>query len=259
MKDSAAINQIDPGTVDMIGYYVDGRYVPTAAQLARFAGKVHVPIAVDYRTDAGIVFDGPPDNDTWQETVDWVVMRRKKGVDPSVYTNQSSWTTAIAAFNARGVAQPHWWIAAWDNRAEMIPGAVAHQYETVPNRWDTSIVADYWPGIDPAPTHPPVPPTSAPPPGAGTPKPAGPAGPTPQQIMEEDRMILMSTPSGVWLLSGSMYVEVAAPTDVTAFVNAGVAHIGIDAAMHANLQAASAALTGKLSGSLNISGQLQAT
>lgn len=259
MKDSAAIDQIDPNTVDMIAYYIDGRYVPSSASLARFAGKIHVPIAVDPSTNAGIVFDGPPDNATWNEVVDWVVMRRRAGADPSVYTDQSDWATAVAAFNSRGVTPPHWWIARWDGSPTLIQGAYAHQYENVANRWDTSVVADYWPGVDPV--HPP-----APPPGPA-PTPGPPPGPTPAQLLlmaeqrnEEDDMIMVHDPSGaISLISGSLLVHIPALPDVEAFKGAGVAQIDVSTAMIQALQTASAALSGHLSGTLNISGALQAS
>ncbi|HEX3513855.1 MAG TPA: hypothetical protein VHT26_07640 [Trebonia sp.] len=259
MRDSAAIDQIDPASVDLIGYYVDGRYVPTASQLARFAGKVHVPISVDSRGNLGVVGDGPPDNGAWPDWVNWVVRRRQAGVDPTMYTNLSSWPAAIQYFNRANVAQPHWWIAEWNGRAEMIGGAVAHQYQEVVNRWDDSVVADYWPGIDPVHTKPAPPPTPAPP--------APPPGPTPAQIalalaetFEEDDMIMVHDPSGaISLVSGSLYVHIPDISDVTAFEGAGVKQINISQALSDGLKAGSAALQGKLSGTLAISGQLQAS
>ena len=259
MRDSAAIDQIDPATVDLIGYYVDGNYVPTAAQLARFAGKVHVPISVNPSGNAGLVLDGAPDNGSTGEEPGWVARRRRSGVDPTVYTTLSLWPGLIRAMNSAGVAQPHWWIAEWNNRAEMIGGAVAHQYATVPNRWDESIVADYWPGIDPVAANP-VPPK---PPIPGPPNP----GPTPVQIalalaqsFEEDDMILVHDPSGaISLVSGSLYVHVPSIPDVEAFTAAGLKQVNISADMAASLAKGSAALQGQLSGTLAISGQLQAT
>lgn len=259
MRDSANLEYIDPATVDLVGYYIDGRYVPTSAQLARFAGKVHVPISVNPSGNAGVVLDGAPDNGPTGEEPGWVARRRKSGVDPTVYTTLSLWPTLIQAMNAAGVAQPHWWIADWNSRAEMIDGAVAHQYDTVTGRWDDSIVADYWPGIDPVKT------TSPPPPG---PAPVPPApGPTPAQLLaaaaaalEDDYMIMVHDPSGgISLISGSLYVHIPAETDVQGFLNAGLKQVDISAALAANLAAASSALQGKLSGTLAISGQLNAS
>lgn len=259
MRDSANLEYIDPATVDLIGYYIDGNYVPTGAQLARFAGKVHVPISVNPSGNAGVVLDGAPDNGPTGEEPGWVARRRKSGVDPTVYTTLSLWPTLIQAMNAAGVAQPHWWIADWNNRAEMIDGAIAHQYDTVTGRWDDSIVADYWPGIDPVHNQP------APP--GPTPAPPTSTGPTQAQLLaaaglafEEDDMILVHDPSGgISLVSGSLYVHVPAESDVQSFLNAGVKQADISAAFAANLAAASSALQGKLSGTLAISGQLNAS
>ena len=259
MEDSANIERIDPATIDLIAYYVDGNYVPSNAALARFAGKIHVPISVNPSGNLGVVLDGAPDNGPTGEEPGWVARRRRAGVDPTVYTSLSLWPTLIRAMNDQGVAQPHWWIAEWNNRAEMIDGAVAHQYQNNGNNWDRSIVADYWPGIDPVHNQPPPP---APPS-----RPAPPPGPTPAQLLlqaeqrnEEDDMILVHDPSGaISLISGSLFVHVPSIPDVDAFKGAGVAQVEISKAMADALTAGSAALQGKLSGTLAISGQLSAT
>ena len=73
-------------------------------------------------------------------------------------------------------------------------------------------------------------------------------------------MIMVHEPSGgIYLISGSLYAHIPDTGDVSSFEAAGVKQVNITAAMHTALQAASAALQGKLSGSLNISGQLQAS
>jgi len=60
------------------------------------------------------------------------------------------------------VTEPHWWIAAYPgNGANLYPGAVAHQYAD-PGPVDLSVVADYWPGVDPKPVPKPTPPTPEP-------------------------------------------------------------------------------------------------
>lgn len=259
MADSANIENIDPASVDLIGYYVDGNYVPSNAALARFAGKVHVPISVNPSGNLGIVLDGAPDNGSTGEEPGWVARRRRSGVDPTVYTTLSLWPSLIRAMNAAGVAQPHWWIATWNGQASMIDGAVAHQYADVGNRYDLSVAADYWPGIDPVHLAPsPPPPVVAP---------APPPGPTPAQLLllaeqrnEDDDMIMVHDPSGtISLVSGSLYVHIPAIADVDAFKAAGVAQVEISAAMAANLAAGASALQGKLSGTLAISGQLAAS
>lgn len=259
MEDAATLEYIDPATIDLIAYYIDGRYVPTSAQLARFAGKVHVPISVNPSGNLGIVLDGAPDNGPTGEEPGWVARRRRSGVDPTVYTTLSLWPTLIRAMNSAGVAQPHWWIAAWNNTPNMIDGAIAHQYQNNGNKWDRSIVADYWPGIDPIHNAPAPPTTTTPTPPA--------SGPTQAQLLaqagldfEEDDMILTHDPSGaITLVSGSLVVHVPTPADAQAFTAAGVKQVEISAGFATLIETASSALQGKLSGTLAISGQLNAS
>lgn len=259
MEDAANLEFIDPATIDLIAYYVDGNYVPSNAQLARFAGKLHVPISVNPSGNLGIVLDGAPDNGSTGEEPGWVARRRRAGVDPTVYTTLSLWPDLVRAMNDAGVAQPHWWIAQWNNTPNMIDGAIAHQYQNNGNKWDRSVVADYWPGIDPVHTNPAPPPVTTPP--------APPAGPTPQQLaeaaaqaFEEDDMIMVHNPKGeIYLVSGSMYVHIPDPSDVSSFEAAGVKQVNITQAYSDALAAGSAALAGKLSGTLAISGQLNAS
>jgi hypothetical protein len=259
MEDAANLEYIDPATIDLIAYYVDGKYVPSNAQLARFAGKVHVPISVNPSGNLGVVLDGAPDNGSTGEEPGWVARRRAAGVDPTVYTTLSLWSSLVQAMNAAHVAQPHWWIADWTGTPNMIDGAVAHQYQNNGTKWDRSVVADYWPGIDPvskAPAPPSKPPVTQPV-----------SGPTPAQLalaaaetFEEDDMIMVHDPTGaIYLVSGSLYVHIPAISDVTAFEGAGVKQVNISQDFSTALAAASSALTGKLSGTLAISGQLNAS
>lgn len=258
MADSASIDQIDPASVDLVGYYVDGRYVPSAASLARFAGKVHVPISVNPSGNAGVVLDGAPDNGSTGEEPGWVARRRQAGVDPTVYTTLSLWPSLIQAMNSAGVAQPHWWIADWNNQAAMISGAVAHQYATVPYRYDLSIVADYWPGIDPIQNGPSPPPVT-------TPQPPTPPPPPPPDLIEDDMLIISaphdntgSTYQDLYLLSGNLLSHIVDGTSAQAFGNAGVKTVQVTYADFQQLQADAAALKGHLTGTLNISGALNA-
>lgn len=135
---------------DLYAGYVDGHWPDAEAIAARFPGKPVVRIAVRPTTDDGVVGDGPPDNGTWAEWVQWVVRRRAAHVDPTMYTNASSWAAGIRAFMAAGVPEPHWWIAHYDGDPAIPAGAVAKQH-TETAGYDVSSVADYWPGVDPAP------------------------------------------------------------------------------------------------------------
>lgn len=146
-----------PTTAQLVAGYVDGRYRWSDADWARFPNSVKIRIAVFSETDDGHVLDVEPGNATPAQSVDWVLMRRKAGADPTVYMNSSTWPTVRAAFKSRGVAEPHYWVAQYDNSAAAIPaGAVAKQYYNNDGLgYDLSIVADYWPGVDPAPADPP--------------------------------------------------------------------------------------------------------
>jgi len=140
-----------PTSAQLVGGYVDGNYVWTAADWARFPHSVHVGIAVKSTTNAGIVLDVEAGNATPAESVDWVLARRRSGADPTVYCSQSDWPSVRSAFKARSVAEPHYWIANYNGDKAIPAGAIAHQYESTA-RWDLSSVADYWPGVDKPPT-----------------------------------------------------------------------------------------------------------
>lgn len=156
--DAAAIAaQAQPG--NLVAFYVDGLYRWSDAQRAALRpGVVRVPVAVFADTNDGVALDCERGNCTPAQSVDWALMRRGAGVDPSVYCNQhdptTGWPAVREAFKARGVPQPHYWVADYDGAAAIPAGAVAKQYDDdlhLGTRWDLSVVADYWPGVDPAP------------------------------------------------------------------------------------------------------------
>jgi hypothetical protein len=143
-----------PGAVAFAAGYVDGLYRWSAAHWALFPNSVHVGIAVFSTTNDGHVLDCEPGNATPAQSVDWVLSRRAAGVDPTVYCGRNTWWAAIrAAFRARGVAEPHYWVADYsvDQSDPVIPpGAIALQYRDA-GQYDLSVVADHWPGVDPPP------------------------------------------------------------------------------------------------------------
>ncbi|MFE9421662.1 hypothetical protein ACFYNO_01730 [Kitasatospora sp. NPDC006697] len=155
MYDSVSPSSI-PAGAPMVAGYVDGRYANLTALAARFPSAVRVAIAVFASTDAGVVLDVENGDATPAQAPGWVRMRRSHGVDPTVYCNTDTWPAVRQAFAAAGVAAPHYWIAQYDGVAAIPAGAVAKQYRST-DSWDLSIVADYWPGVDPAPVQAPVP------------------------------------------------------------------------------------------------------
>lgn len=151
MYDSVNASAI-PRAARMVAGYVDGRFAWSAADWALFPSAVRVRIAVFTSTNDGHVLDCEPGNNTPAESVDWVLMRRKAAVDPTVYCGRNTWWQQIrAAFQARGVPEPHYWVADYsvNQTAPAIPdGAIGLQYRDA-GSYDLSVMADYWPGIDP--------------------------------------------------------------------------------------------------------------
>ena len=208
-----------PTSAQLVAGYVDGLYAWSAANWARFPNSVKVRVAVFSQTNDGQVLDVEPGNATPAQSVDWVLMRRRAGVDPTVYMNTSTWPTVRGSFQARGVAEPHYWVAQYDGIASIPAGAVAKQYYNNNDLgYDLSIVAAYWPGIDPAPQ----PPIAAP--------------------SEENDMILtdIKGSSVVWALSGSLYWPVADVESIAAYRAARITEVTITQAEHQAILAAAA-------------------
>lgn len=152
MHDSVNAKDI-PRNAAMVGGYVSGQFRWSAADWALFPNAVHVRIATQANINDGNCLDVEPGDATADQSVDWVLMRRRAGLDPSVYCNQlNGWDAIKAAFRRRGVTEPHYWVARYDGSALIPGGAVAKQYANPPlhgqGHFDLSIVADFWPGVD---------------------------------------------------------------------------------------------------------------
>jgi LysM repeat protein len=150
-----------PGT--LVASYIDGGNAPAPGWESRFQHAKVVRIARISTTNAGDVGDVESTDLTPADSVDWVILRRSAGATPTLYCNESTWPSVKQAFAARGVAEPEWWIAAWDGNTAIPAGAVAHQYANsamTGQDYDASSVEDTWPGVDtePAPPVPPEPP-----------------------------------------------------------------------------------------------------
>lgn len=150
MYDGVTVSGLPEGAPLYAGY-LDGRYANLPALRKRFPSARIVEIAVFASTLAGHVLDVETGDATPAESVGWVRARRKAGADPTVYCNTSTWPAVRAAFRAAGVAEPHYWLAAYNGSATIPAGAVAHQWRNTAH-YDQSVVADYWPGVDPHPT-----------------------------------------------------------------------------------------------------------
>lgn len=156
MYDSITPTDI-PADADLVGgYHVDD---PTfgwpADAWQRFPRARVVQIVTRAWIDGGQVLDVETGDATPDQAPAWVLMRRAAGLaTPTVYCNLSTWPAVRAAFAAAGVAEPLYWIAHYTGTPEIPVGAIACQYVSEPGgaHYDLSAVADYWPGVDPAPT-----------------------------------------------------------------------------------------------------------
>lgn len=145
-----------PADAGMVAGYIDRIVLApwTAADWARFPSAVKVTIVKKASTPDGHVLDVERGDATPAEAPGWVQMRRAAGADPTVYCSLSDWPAVRAAFAAARVAEPHYWIAHYDGDPAIPAGAVAKQYRgDVAPGIDVSSVVDYWPGVDPVPTH----------------------------------------------------------------------------------------------------------
>jgi len=158
MKDSVNWAAIPIGTPLVAGYVPPSGFAWPDAAWKRFAGSTLVRITPSVvTTGVGIqVLDVETGDARPDQAPGWVVAQRKLGQIPTIYCSMSLWPTVQAAFNTAGVAQPLYWIAAYPGGGAVLPvlngiQAIAHQYAdpaTSGGDWDSSVVADYWPGVD---------------------------------------------------------------------------------------------------------------
>lgn len=117
-----------------------------------FPTSVKAHISVFSSANTGTVLDVENGDATPAQSVDWVLMRRKAGVDPTVYMNMSTWPQVRGAFQGRKVQEPHYLVAQYDNVQEIPAGAIGKQYYNNDFLgYDLSAIAPYWPGVDAAP------------------------------------------------------------------------------------------------------------
>ena len=142
-----------PADAAMVAGYINGTYKWSDADWARFPTQIKVRIATNAQTDDGEVLDVETGDALPHEAPGWVLMRRAAGVDPTVYCNLSNVDALRAEFRQRAIPEPHYWLAHYDNVAEIPDGFVAKQYADqalIPGQphYDLSVVADIWPGVD---------------------------------------------------------------------------------------------------------------
>ncbi len=164
MYDSVNAKAI-PTSAEVVAGYVDGDYAWSEADWALFPHALKVAIAVFATTDSGLVLDVEKGNSTPAEAVGWVERRRAElpSSPVTVYCSLSNWDACRTAFADAHAPEPCWWIADWDGTPDLVPGAVAHQYQSTP-LYDLSVTDGTWPAtaavepVDRAPAPlPPVP------------------------------------------------------------------------------------------------------
>lgn len=147
MYDSTSARDI-PTNAQMVAGYISGGYAWSAADFARFpSSTIKLTIATLPQFNADIL-DVEWSDATPQQAPGWALRQRARGADPTVYIQESNWQVARQEFANQRVAEPHWWIAAYDNTPIVQPGAVAHQYADPPasgGHYDVSVCLDSWP------------------------------------------------------------------------------------------------------------------
>lgn len=160
MADSVTVADLPDG-FDVYGAYDDGSYANLNAAKARFPDKTVLAFTVFAIDHFGDCLDVENGDATPAQAPGWVQARRAAGHGgPLVYCSEALWPTVKACFDNAKVAQPGYIIAGYPGSvgANLYPGSVGHQWiDRGP--YDESVVADYLPGIDPAPSPPPEPPT----------------------------------------------------------------------------------------------------
>jgi hypothetical protein len=154
MYDSVDPSRI-PVDAQLVAGYIAGPYAWHPLGWLRFPTARKVRIAPIASLNDGDVLDVERTDASPDAAPGWVARRRAAGADPSVYCSVDTWPVVRAAFKAHDVAEPHYWLAHYGVAPVIPDGAVALQYANEqPPGCDTTIVADYWPGVDPAPQPP---------------------------------------------------------------------------------------------------------
>lgn len=152
------LDGITPATVpagaQIYAGYVGGEWPSYAALVAAHPGALHVSIAVN-ASESARVLDVETGDAIPAEAPGWATRERVAGNPyPVVYMNMTTWPAVKAAFTAQGVTPPLYWVALYVTDPTRVPdipaGALAIQYYDY-GGYDESVVADYWPGLDPAP------------------------------------------------------------------------------------------------------------
>lgn len=145
-----------PSDAPFVLGYVDGNYAWPQEAWDHFKalGIPAATIAVETSTDANVL-DCEPDNpvDPTRNPEDAVPWAQRQA-HPVIYCSQENVPLMVAAFSAAGVPQPMYDVCddtqsshSWSGNGANV---VSTQYN-ITDSVDFNLVADYWPGVDPAP------------------------------------------------------------------------------------------------------------
>lgn len=154
MHDGAIATGI-PAWAGMVAGYIDGPYIWTTTEWARFSGAVHVGISVTPSLKQGDVIDTETGGATPAEAAAWIRARKADGYErPTVYCSLSKIPAVRQATGSLILGHDYdIWGAEWTGLPHTIiapgPGLVAAcaavQYQNVP-AYDLSAVFDPgWP------------------------------------------------------------------------------------------------------------------
>ena len=148
-----------PPNAPMVAGYADGEWPDYVQDKSMFPDAVLVDIATNVETDAQVldVESGNPSTvaNNYAKVPIWCARQRARGQIPTVYCLWANYAAVAAVIKKAGQPSPEWWIANWDLTVDTAAneivqyGFVAVQYLNTPG-YDVSVVADHWPGVDPA-------------------------------------------------------------------------------------------------------------
>jgi hypothetical protein len=169
-----------PRTAHAVAGYVDGRYAWPQAGWDWHGAPLKVRITVTGQTLNAHVADVENGDLTPAQGAAWLKRKKAAGQIGALYFSRGLLSTVVAAVRAEGLGPADWtiWEADWTAVPHLRDSAYAVQYDHPPHsggHYDLSLVADYWPGVDPKPAPAPAPaPTPPPPPPAPEPTPTPP-------------------------------------------------------------------------------------
>lgn len=160
MYDSTTVTDL-PKSAKMVAGYVDGAYQTVDDLRRRYPAGTVVTITVLGKPGEHVC-DTEPGNIGPAGAVRWAKDEVKAGRRPTLYCMGSQWKWIRRRLRLRlqmplKAGRVSWWVADYDNDPTIPKGAVAKQYANPPltgHHYDVSVVADYWPGVDPKPERP---------------------------------------------------------------------------------------------------------